>query len=41
MNYAKLIDHTYLKPEGTSKEIDKLIKEAIEFSFGSICINSS
>ena len=41
MNYTKLIDHTYLKPEGTSKEIDKLIKEAIEFSFGSICINSS
>lgn len=41
MNYEKMIDHTYLKPEGTSKEIDKLIDEAKEFGFGAICINSS
>lgn len=41
MNYAKLIDHTYLKPEGTTKEIDKLIKEAKEWKFKSVCINSS
>ena len=40
-NYVALIDHTYLKPEGTSKEIDKLIKEAKEWNFGAICINSS
>lgn len=41
MKYEKLIDHTYLKPEGTTKEIDKLIKEAKEWNFGAICINSS
>lgn len=41
MNYEKMIDHTYLKPEGTTKEIDKLIDEAKKFSFGAICINSS
>lgn len=41
MNYEKMIDHTYLKPEGTTKEIDKLITEAKEFGFGSVCINSS
>lgn len=41
MNYEKMIDHTYLKPEGTSKEIDKLIDEAKKFNFGAICINSS
>lgn len=41
MKYEKMIDHTYLKPEGTSKEIDKLIKEAKEWNFGAICINSS
>lgn len=41
MNYEKMIDHTYLKPEGTSKEIDKLIDEAKQFGFGAICINSS
>lgn len=41
MEYTKMIDHTYLKPEGTSKEIDKLISEAKEYGFGAICINSS
>lgn len=41
MDYAKMIDHTYLKPEGTTKEIDKLIDEAKKFGFGAICINSS
>lgn len=41
MNYEKMIDHTYLKPEGTSKDIDKLIKEAKEYGFGAICINPS
>lgn len=41
MKYEKLIDHTYLKPEATSKEIDKLINEAKEWNFGAICINSS
>lgn len=41
MDYAKMIDHTYLKPEGTEKEIDKLIEEAKKFNFGAICINSS
>ena len=39
--YSKMIDHTYLKPEGTTKEIDKLIAEAKEWEFGAICINSS
>ncbi|NQZ29505.1 MAG: deoxyribose-phosphate aldolase [Mycoplasmatales bacterium] len=41
MNYAKYIDHTYLKAEGTTKHIDKLIKEAIEYGFKTICVNSS
>jgi len=41
MNFKEMIDHTYLKPEGTSKEIDKLIDEAIEWKFGSVCLNSS
>ncbi len=41
MNYAKYIDHTYLKAEGTSKNIDKLIAEAIEHGFKTVCVNSS
>ncbi|RIV17021.1 deoxyribose-phosphate aldolase [Mycoplasmopsis gallopavonis] len=41
MNYNKMIDHTYLKPEGTHKEIDKLISEALEYDFKTVCVNSS
>ncbi len=41
MNKSDYIDHTYLKPEGTTKDIDKLISQAIEHQFKTICINSS
>ncbi|VEU59366.1 deoxyribose-phosphate aldolase [Mesomycoplasma neurolyticum] len=41
MNWAKLIDHTYLKPEATSKDINKLIDEAKQYQFKTICVNSS
>ncbi|MGL4252328.1 MAG: deoxyribose-phosphate aldolase [Metamycoplasmataceae bacterium] len=41
MRFVDMIDHTYLKPEGTSKEIDKLIDEAIQWKFGGVCVNSS
>ena len=29
----KYIDHTYLSPSATSKDIDKLIQEAIKYDF--------
>lgn len=32
------IDHTYLKPEGTIKDINQLIEEAITHQFKSVCI---
>ena len=38
---AILIDHTYLKAEGTTKHIDKLIEEAKKHNFKTICINPS
>lgn len=38
MTIAKMIDHTYLKPEGTLKEIDALIQEAKAYGFKSVCI---
>lgn len=38
---AQYIDHTYLKAEGTSKDIDKLISEAIKNKFKTVCVNSS
>lgn len=41
MDYAKYIDHTFLKPEASIKDIDKLIQEAKQFGFRTICVNSS
>ncbi|QIW61929.1 deoxyribose-phosphate aldolase [Mycoplasmopsis gallinacea] len=41
MNYNQMIDHTYLKPEATKKEIDKLIDEAKKYGFKTVCVNSS
>ncbi|MGL5254717.1 MAG: deoxyribose-phosphate aldolase [Brevinema sp.] len=36
---ATYIDHTLLKPEATPKDIEQLCKEAVEYSFASVCIN--
>ena len=41
MNKAKYIDHTYLKADASKIEIDKLIKEAKEYEFATVCVNSS
>jgi len=38
-NYAKLIDHTVLKPETTKEQIEKLCADAKEFNFASVCVN--
>ncbi|MGC7173469.1 deoxyribose-phosphate aldolase [Metamycoplasma hominis] len=37
----KYIDHTNLSPSATSKDIDKLIHEAIKYDFKSVCIAPS
>lgn len=37
----RYIDHTLLKPEATQEQIDKLCEEAKEYSFYSVCVNSS
>ena len=36
----KYFDHTLLKPEATSAQIDKLCEEAREYDFYSVCVNS-
>lgn len=41
MNYAEMIDHTLLKPEATPEEIRQLCREAREYKFHSVCVNSS
>ena len=35
----KMIDHTLLKQDATSEEIKKLCKEALEYTFASVCVN--
>ncbi|MDP9339717.1 MAG: deoxyribose-phosphate aldolase [Acidobacteriota bacterium] len=37
---AALIDHTLLKPEATDGDIERLCKEALEYQFASVCVNS-
>lgn len=39
MDINKLIDHTYLKPTGTKKDIDQILEEAITYDFKSVCIH--
>ncbi|WIK63918.1 deoxyribose-phosphate aldolase [Gleimia hominis] len=35
------IDHTLLKPDSTRQQIQALCKEAVEYSFGAVCVNPS
>lgn len=38
---AQLIDHTFLKPEGSAEDIRRLCAEALEFRFWSVCVHGS
>ncbi|WP_255247411.1 deoxyribose-phosphate aldolase [Paucisalibacillus globulus] len=38
-NIAKYIDHTLLKPEATKDAILKIVEEAKEYEFASVCVN--
>jgi len=37
---VKMIDSTLVKPTATKSEIEKLCKEAVQYGFGCICVNS-
>ena len=37
---VKMIDSTLVKPTATKSEIEKLCKEAVQYDFGCICVNS-
>lgn len=39
MDLAGYIDHTLLKPDATPSMIDGLCREAIDYSFFSVCVN--
>jgi deoxyribose-phosphate aldolase len=37
---AKMIDHTLLKADATNAQIEQLCREAMEYNFASVCVNS-
>lgn len=39
LNIAQLIDHTLLKPEATSSQIEQLCQEAVSFGFATVFVN--
>lgn len=39
--FARMIDHTALKPETTKKQIEQLCEEARQFCFGAVCVAPS
>lgn len=39
MELAQYIDHTLLKPEATEQDVMKLIEEAKQYHFASVCLN--
>ena len=36
---ARMIDHTILKAEATEAEVRKIVQEAIDHRFASVCVN--
>lgn len=36
---ASLIDHTILKPDATADDVRKVCREAVKYSFASVCVN--
>lgn len=41
MQLSRYIDHTLLKPEASRESIEKLCREARQYNFFSVCVNSS
>jgi deoxyribose-phosphate aldolase len=41
LGVARLIDHTLLKPDASAAEIAQLCREAREYHFASVCVNSA
>ncbi|PWG00786.1 deoxyribose-phosphate aldolase [Levilactobacillus bambusae] len=39
MNLNKYIDHTILNPDATEADVDKIISEAKQYDFASVCVN--
>lgn len=39
MEFNKYFDHTILKPDATTEEVDAICREAIQYHFASVCVN--
>ena len=39
MNLASIVDHTLLATDATRADIDRICKEADEYSFASVCVS--
>ncbi len=40
-NLAPFIDHTLLKPEARDEDVEQLCKDALEYGFTAVCVNSA
>lgn len=38
---ASMIDHTLLKPEATKEQLTQVCKEAVQYRFATVCVNSA
>lgn len=41
MKLEKYFDHTILKADATTEEVEKICDEAVEYDFASVCVNSA
>lgn len=40
MEFSKYFDHTILKADATSEDVNRVVREAIQYNFASVCVNS-
>lgn len=41
MEFSKYFDHTILKADATPDDVDRICREAIQYQFASVCVNSA
>lgn len=41
MDFNKYFDHTILKADATEEDVNRICREAIQYKFASVCVNSS
>lgn len=41
MEFSKYFDHTILKADATEEEVNMICREAIQYKFASVCVNSA